>query len=219
MSEREAAGEGGNPAPPRAEVLRALARFGTATLHAAAGRIGALPTAIKPVHTGMRVCGPAVPVQSPPGDNLWIHRAIYTARPGDVLVVSTGGAFEYGYWGEIMSLTATTAKRGGLVIDTCVRDHSDLGEIGSPVFARGLCIRGTGKDLGAIGSTDTPILIGDVVINDGDAVVGDADGGVVVPAERVLEIAAAAQAREAREKDILGRLRAGARTLDIYGLG
>ncbi|HEY0300226.1 MAG TPA: hypothetical protein VGC36_02770, partial [Rhizomicrobium sp.] len=46
----------------------------TATLHEAGGRIGALPSAIKPVAAGMRVAGPALTVRSPRGDNLWLHR-------------------------------------------------------------------------------------------------------------------------------------------------
>lgn len=200
------------------DVFKALAVFGTATLHEAAGRIGALPSAIKPVHSGMRVCGPAVTVRSPPGDNLWIHRAIYAATPGDVLLVSTGGEFEYGYWGEIMSHAAATRKLGGLVIDGCVRDHMEIGKIDFPVFARGLCIRGTGKDFGALGWIGAPILVEDVRVQPGDAVIGDADGVVVLPATRAADTAAAAEAREAREREILDRLRGGERSLDIYGL-
>ena len=42
----------------------------SATVHEAGGKIGVMPPAIKPVHPHFRVCGPAVTVQSPPGDNL-----------------------------------------------------------------------------------------------------------------------------------------------------
>ena len=38
---------------------------------------------IKPVIPSMRLCGPAFTVHTPPIDNLWIHRAIYEAKPGD----------------------------------------------------------------------------------------------------------------------------------------
>lgn len=34
--------------------------------------------------------GPAFTVNCPEGDNLWLHRAIYAAAPGDVLVLATG---------------------------------------------------------------------------------------------------------------------------------
>ena len=58
--------------------------FSSATLHEAAGQVGALPAAIKPLGDSMRLCGPALPVQGPPGDNLWLHRAIAQAAPGEV---------------------------------------------------------------------------------------------------------------------------------------
>ena len=43
----------------------------TATLHEAGGKIGALPSAIKPVAASFRCCGSALTVHSPGGDNLW----------------------------------------------------------------------------------------------------------------------------------------------------
>jgi regulator of RNase E activity RraA len=60
---------------------------------------------------------------------------------------------------------------------------------------------------GGLGSTNAPILIGQVAIQPGDAVIGDADG-VVIPAARVAKVVAAAQAREAMERDVLLRPRA-----------
>jgi 4-hydroxy-4-methyl-2-oxoglutarate aldolase len=61
-----------------ADLLEAARHLPTATLHEAAGKFGALPWLIKPV-AGSRLCGPAVTVHSPGGDNLWLHRAIYAA--------------------------------------------------------------------------------------------------------------------------------------------
>ncbi len=62
------------------------------------------------------VCGPAFTVQAVPGDNFWIHRAIYAAHPGDVLTVDTGNAPESGYWGELMTCAAMEAGLEGLVM-------------------------------------------------------------------------------------------------------
>lgn len=188
----------------------------TATLHEAAARIGVMPPAIKPVAPGFAVCGPAVTVQSPGGDNLWLHRAIYTAAPGDVLVVHVSDAHDFGYWGEIMSAAAMARGLGGLVIDGCVRDGAALAEFGLPVFARGLCIRGTGKDFGARGWINFPVLFGDVTVNAGDLVVGDTDGVVVLPRARAPQLVEAAIAREAKEASIVERIRAGERTLEVY---
>ena len=200
-----------------AAVVAAASGLPTATLHEAGGKIGALPSVIKPVAAAFRCCGPALTVHSPGGDNLWLHRALDIAQPGDVLVVHVSGAYEHGYWGEIMTTMAKARGLAGLVIDGCVRDGVLLEQIGFPVFARGLCIRGTGKDYGAIGWLNAPVLIGDVTVSAGDLVVGDADGVVVVPRLRAAEVVAKSQQRERDEAAILKRLQAGETTMQVYG--
>jgi 4-hydroxy-4-methyl-2-oxoglutarate aldolase len=199
------------------DVIAAARTLPAATLHEAGGRIGALPSAIRPMAPAFSVCGPALTVQSAPGDNLWLHRALDIARPGDVLVVHTSGAHEHGYWGEIMTTMARARRLGGLVIDGCVRDGALLERIGFPVFARGLCIRGTGKDYGAVGWIGAPVLIGDVAVQAGDLVVGDGDGVVAVPRARAAEVVDKARRREADEAAILERLAAGESTMAVYG--
>jgi 4-hydroxy-4-methyl-2-oxoglutarate aldolase len=199
-----------------ATVVAAAQALPTATLHEAGGRIGVMPSAIKPVAPTFRVCGPAITVHSPGGDNLWLHRALYVAQPGDVLVVHVSGDYDFGYWGEIMSCAAKARGLAGLVIDGCVRDGGILADFGLPVFARGLCIRGTGKDHGARGWVNFPVLFGDLTVNAGDLIVGDTDGVVAIPRERAAQVVAAAEQREAKEAAILGRIRAGERTLEVY---
>lgn len=188
----------------------------SATVHEAAGRVGALPPAIKPVHPSMKLCGPAVTVHSPGGDNLWIHRALYVAKPGDVLVVYANEVHDYGYWGEIMSTAAQVRGLGGLVIAGGVRDIDLLERIGFPVFATGLCIRGTGKDHLARGWVNHPVLLGDITVHAGDLVLGDRDGVVVIGRERAAEVVQAAEQRESKEADVLKRIAAGERTLEVY---
>ena len=115
---------------PDAALVDAVRGIGTATLHEAGGQIGALPSYIKPVSNDWYVCGAAMTVLSPPKDNLWLHRGIYHAQPGEVMVVDTGGFHEAGYWGEIMTHAAQQVGIAGLVIDGCVRDGSILGRTG-----------------------------------------------------------------------------------------
>jgi 4-hydroxy-4-methyl-2-oxoglutarate aldolase len=200
-----------------ADVLAAAKGLSSATLHEAAGKIGALPSAIKPVCPGFSICGPAVTVRSPPGDNLWLHRALYVAKPGDVLVITVAGAYEHGYWGEVMSTAAQAVGLGGMVIDGCVRDSVLLGQIGFPVFARGLCIRGTGKDFGARGWINDELLIGDVAVAPGDLVVGDADGVVAIPRTMAADAIRKSRERDDWEAGICRRLMAGDNTLDLFG--
>jgi 4-hydroxy-4-methyl-2-oxoglutarate aldolase len=193
-------------------------RLASATVHEAAGRAGALPSAIKPLSADMHLQARAFPVRMPPGDNLWLHRAVYAAQPGDVLVVDTGGGLEYGYWGEVLTEAAIARGLAGLVIHGGVRDSRRLIEMGWPVFAERVCIRGTGKDPGGDGNLAEPIMIGDVLVHLGDFIVGDADGVVCIPASRTEEVRTLSRERDDSETGYIERLRGGETTLDIYRL-
>ena len=201
---------------PDPTLIRRAASFPSATLHEAMGRKGAFPHDIKPIAPKMILCGPALTVICPPMDNLGIHRAIYLAQPGDVLVVSVGGGYEGGYWGEIMTFAAQQRGIAGLVIDGCVRDRDLIEEMGFPVFSRGLAIHGTiKKDKGVINS---PLKIGAVLINPGDLLVGDSDGVVLVPQSEISQAIEASQQREDKEDQYKMELAAGKSTLEIIGI-
>jgi len=200
------------------DLIEAARSLDAATLHEAAGKIGVMPPAIKPVVAGFKICGTAVPVQSTGGDNLWLHRALYEGRPGDVLVIHVSGQYEHGYWGEIMSTAAKALGLAGMVIDGCVRDVTLLQQIGFPVFARGLCIRGTGKDFAATGRINAPTAFDDVIVYPGDLMVGDADGVVCIPRAQVPSVIEAAGRRATREADDCVRLASNSiSTLALYG--
>ena len=199
------------------ETLDLARRLGAATLHEAAGRRGALPSAIKPVESAMVLCGAAFTVHCPPFSNLQIHQALYLASPGDILVVHVSGASEAGYWGDILNEAATARGLGGLVIDGGVRDTAGLARMPFPVFSNGVCIRGTNKDYEALAWLEEPVQIGDIVVQPGDFVIGDRDGVVVIPARDVPSVLSAAEAREADEARKIELIRGGARTIDLYG--
>ncbi|HXC44515.1 MAG TPA: RraA family protein [Candidatus Dormibacteraeota bacterium] len=207
---------------PIAESHRSLLtrakRFSSATIVESCPQHLALPFGIKPIVRSMKLCGPAVPVSSPPADNLWLHRAIYRARPGDVLVVHTSGFVEAGYWGEIMTRAAVEKSLGGLVIDGCVRDCEQLAKINFPVFSRGVCIRGTTKNALSPGSVNQTIRVGQVIIAAGDLVVGDADGVAVVPWSSLAKTLDNASAWQQQEKRILRKLQRGATTIQLLNL-
>ena len=194
------------------ELLAEAAKIASSTLHEAAGRIGALPAAIKPVAPGMKICGPAFPVKAPPLDNLAIHFAIDEAKPGDVIVADVGGHYEGGYFGEVMCTSARGRKLGGLVIDGCVRDGAELAEMGWPVFSRGLAMRGTLKDLNGDLYINERITLGEAIIEPGDLVVGDPDGVVVIPKAMVADVIEAGKAREAKEAETMEILAKGETT-------
>ncbi len=200
------------------EVVSAARSLSSASLHEASGKLGALPAILKPLDRQMRLCGRALPVRSPGGDNLWIHRALAAAGPGDVLVVDTGTGVEFGYWGEIMATSARARGLAGLVITGGVRDSLALIELGLPTFSACVSIKGTLKNDKGDGSVGEPVRIGEIVVRKGDLIFGDADGLVVFSPEVAPGAVAAAQRRDAEERIILEKVRSGALTLDVYKL-
>jgi 4-hydroxy-4-methyl-2-oxoglutarate aldolase len=192
--------------------------LGSATLHEAGGKIGALPSAIKPLRNDWRIAAQVFVVVGPPRDNLWLHRAIYAAPRGAVLVHSCGRDSEAGYWGGIMSNAGKCCGLAGFVTEGGVRDSQELRELDWPVFAANVCIRGTAKRVDGAGSLGASAMIGDVVVTTGDLLVADADGVVVLPQADAQRIVAAGEEREAQERAIVERLKQGGNTLDIYNL-
>ena len=199
------------------ELLEQAAVMDSSTLHEAAGRIGSLSSAIKAIDPGMTICGPAFPVKGPPLDNLAIHFAIDEAQPGDVIVADVSSGYEGGYFGEVMATSAIARDLGGLVIDGCVRDGAALAAKGWPVFARGLCMRGTLKDLNGDFKINETLAFGDVIIAPGDLVLGDEDGVVVVPKAMVAGAIEASIRREAAEAEMMETLKTGVTAVELRG--
>ena len=192
-----------------------LAGFGAATVAEAGGGAGAMCIGVRAVTAAGHVVGTAFTVQCRPGDNLAIHRAIYMAQSGDVLVVAVDGYTEAGLWGEIMTVAAIERGIKGLVTDGAVRDVDAMNRLGFPVFARAVCMRGTRKD--DLGTVAQPISIGGVAVSPGDVVIGDSDGIVVVPQHRAAEVCDLSRLRHEKEETIKRRLREGKSTLELYG--
>jgi 4-hydroxy-4-methyl-2-oxoglutarate aldolase len=201
-----------------AELLATARRLGAATLHEAGGKVGALPAAIKPLDPAWRVAAPAFTVAGPAVDNLWLHRAIYAAPRGALLVHECGANAQAGYWGGVMANAALARELAGLVTEGGVRDVEELRGLGFPVFAANMCIRGTTKRADGAGSLGASLRIGDIAIQSGDLVVADADGVVVIAQADAERVVAAGVERERAEQQIVARLKRGERSLDIYGL-
>jgi hypothetical protein len=86
-----------------------------------------------------------------------------------------------------------------------------------PVFSTGLALRGATKNRpGAIDRFG--VVVGDVEVEPGDWVVGDADGVVVVPGATIEEVVAAGRSRAEKEAGYFTALRGGATTLELLGL-
>ena len=178
-------------------------------------RQGVMDSGIKPVDPRCHMLGRAVTVKCQPGDNLAIHQGIYSANPGDVLVCDLRGYDQAGHFGDIMALACKVRGLAGVVLDGSCRDSMDILDLGLPVFCRGFNPSGTVK--ASLAKTGVPVICGGVEVHDGDIILGDCDGVVVIPQEKEDEVLEKAMAKFEKEKHIVEELLAGRTTLEIYG--
>jgi 4-hydroxy-4-methyl-2-oxoglutarate aldolase len=193
-----------------------LAQLGSATVYEAAGRQGLVDESFVQVVPATRVAGPARTVRCGQDDNLMVHAAMASIEAGDVVVLTMPEPRPVALVGELLATQAVGRGAAALLVDASVRDIDELREMGLPIWARWVRIRGATKtEVGAIGE---PVTIGGCTINTGDAVVLDADGVAVVPQARIDEVLAASRSRAAKERDKRAQLEAGALSYDLDGL-
>ena len=118
-------------------------------------------TIVRPVSDGVRIAGPAVTAFCWPGDNLMMHRALYLAEAGDVLVVvcdSGSGA----QWGDLAATYAKQKGLAGVVVHGAVRDVDQLRRLGSAVWAT--AISPIHPDKQGHGSVNAPVVCDGVLV-------------------------------------------------------
>jgi len=197
-------------------VYEELARLGSATVYEAAGRVGLVDVPLTRIVPGSRAAGPARTVLCGAGDNLMVHAALDRTQPGDVLVLTLPEPEPVALVGELLATQAKVRGAAAVLVDAAVRDVEELAELGLPIWARWISIRGATKD--AVGSLDVPVRVGSATIEPGDAVVLDADGAAVVARTRIDEVLAASRERAEREAVKRAKLEAGALSYDLDGL-
>jgi len=161
------------------------------------GRRGAMDCGIRPMLDASPFAGTAVTVKTVPDDNLAPYAALDVLQQGDVLVIATGEWTGSAVIGDLICGMFRNAGVAGVVTDGAVRDVAGLIEVGMPVYARGLMANSPQKNgPGAIGYE---VSIGGVVVRSGDLVLGDRDGVVVLPQDKIPTAIEAVEA--VREKE------------------
>jgi 4-hydroxy-4-methyl-2-oxoglutarate aldolase len=193
-----------------------LARLGSATVHEAAARSPVVDVELVQVVPGSRAAGPARTVVCGQDDNLMVHAAVAEAEPGEVLVLTMPEPHPVALVGELLATQAQGRGVAALLVDAAVRDLEELRELGLPIWARYVRVRGAEKRVA--GSIGEPVVVAGAPIRQGDVVVLDADGAVVIESERVDEVLAAARERAERERVKRAKLEAGELSYDLDGL-
>lgn len=168
---------------------------------------------------GEVVCGPAVTVLFAPSDRKGepqdvYHNAIDNAPKGGVLVCDASCAAG-SCSGELMSTGAKMRGAAATVVHGSVRDLAQVRALGYPLFGTEASPVGvTGKKEPK--QSQVPITIGRVTIRPGDVIFGDIDGVVVIPKERVRDVADAADELGRNEAAARDRILAGERLQSVW---
>ncbi len=156
---------------------------------------------IKALDRSWRVCGPAVTVRPEYTDDTLMSAIVSKyVKPGDVVVVDAAGNPNAAAFGASQANGVKEAGGTGLVIDgyvltaEVIRVREDI-----PVFCRGTVARWQSSE--KAGWINCPIICGGVIVYPGDLIVGDEDGVVVVPRDRIEEVITRAQGDTKRPPD------------------
>lgn len=177
-------------------------------------RMQVLEPHIRPLYADAKVAGYAatvhcIEVEAVPEDRADWYRgemnAVDALQPGDVMVVSTCRG---SYWGELLATASRYRGARGLVADAYTRDTLALMEMRFPTFSAGIhCADSLGRiDVDAVG---VPISCGGVEVGQGDLVLGDNDGVVIIPASLGAEVIGLAEGKASGENLVRAKLAEG----------
>lgn len=181
----------------------------------------AMTADIRPIWPGAKLIGRAHTVLSTdvytmPDDRYEMEiRAIDSVPVNHVLVAATNKSTRTCLWGELLS-TATRARGGrGAVIDGHTRDVAKITAMEFPVFATGMRpVDSAGR--GQLVAYGEPVVCGGVFVHEGDIVIADVDGVVVVPRTVEQETFELARAKVAGENEMRDFLAQGATLRQAY---
>ncbi|NWF86766.1 RraA family protein [Candidatus Bathyarchaeota archaeon] len=201
----------------RRELLEELWRIPTASLSDALDNLGIrgfMDYDIKLRTADAKIVGFAVTIKDVPSEKkaapLKALEAIDNAKKGDILVRAIENAEKteicnIGLFGGIMALGCKKKGLAGAVIEGGVRDISECYELKFPVFARSV-VPTTSVGRTEVVGVNVPVKCGGVIVEPDDVIVGDLDGVVVIPKEKLNSVVEAARKIDELEKNVAADL-------------
>lgn len=141
--------------------------------------------------------------------------AIDTAQKGDVLVMD--GEYDTGcaVWGELLSTACMARGVNGIVMTACSRDLWALRSMDFPVFGIGT-FPADSKGRRDVVAIREPLELGGVKVEQGDYLLGDVDGVVIIPQGIAAEIIAEAKEKVSGENTVRDELAAGVPVAEVF---
>lgn len=177
-------------ARPTANQIAAFQGVPTGFVCDAMNGTGALDARIAPIGLGRDIAcaaaGPALCADNGPGDILATLGAINLAQPGDILVAGFGGYQGAAAAGDRVMGMLKNAGGAGFVTDGPMRDYDGIVAVGLPAWCTGLTPNSPYAN--GPGRAGEEVQIGGRIVHNGDMIIADRDGVVVVPFARIDEI-------------------------------
>jgi regulator of RNase E activity RraA len=104
-------------------------------------------------------------------------------KPGDVIVIAAQNG-PYALMGENMQHAALRMGAAGIVLDGRIRDRGTIQKVNLPVFCRGGAIRFMPKEF-KLTACNGPVSCGEITVRPGDYIIGDIDGVIAIPEDKV----------------------------------
>ena len=113
---------------PSKELVELFRGIPVANIDDNMSRTAAIDASIVPMNSNP-LLGTAFTIRMPAGDNLMFHKAMDMAKPGDVIMIATGGYMERAIFGELMATYCRERGIAGIVCDGAIRDRDGLGKM------------------------------------------------------------------------------------------
>ncbi len=166
------------------DIREILKKVSTANLSDGSHRLRGI-TGLKCISLETKMIGQAVTVRTYPGDWARPVEAIDKAEEGDIIVIDSGGVGP-AVWGELATHSAIQKKLAGVVVNGAIRDTDEIRKLKFPAYAK-LVMPNAGEPKG-FGEIGKPVNISGITINNGDWIMGDSDGLIIIPKREAREM-------------------------------
>ena len=190
-------------------------------MRAAGMRDFTLPSSLRPLIPGRKICGPAFTVNGRVRPNADAHETLLAwtgflsrAKPGHIAVIQPNDSV-VAHMGELSAETLKGKGVQGVIADGGVRDAEFIIAQGFQVWHRYF----TPRDV--VGywlpdAMDVPVRMGEVTVNPGDLLLADTDGVICLPLANAEAVISEAESMMARENLVRTAILAGVDPQQAY---